>query len=52
MTRFLNPFKTCILEIKINWNLSKQSISKYNKTKILSLVYFNVLFLLIYSFLY
>lgn len=52
MNRFLNPFKECITEIKTNRDLSKQHHSKYNKSKIMSLVYFNILFLIIYSILW
>ncbi|WP_079527518.1 hypothetical protein [Halobacillus hunanensis] len=52
MNFIIEPFKNSFQEVKNNWQLSKNETLKGNKAKILSLVYFNILFLFIYSFLF
>ncbi|WP_139377089.1 hypothetical protein [Halobacillus hunanensis] len=52
MNLMFEPFKNSFQEIKTNWQLCKnEALKRGDKAKVLSLVYFNVLFLFIYSIL-
>lgn len=49
MNKIIGPLKFCLDEIKSNWNASKNA--SRNKSKMLALAYFNILYFIIYSVL-